>query len=295
VNRVTPQQYVQDALHILEENSINRASLNWDSIRSETEALAESASSCEQTYAAIRRAIQMLGDNHSFLLPPDFDPGAVSREQFGPPSGRIIEDRVGFVALPFFMGTPEEALDYAEALHHMLRKFEAAGVERWIVDLRQDGGGNMGPMLAGLGPLLSGPKIGAFSYPDGTSDTWNYQDGGLVCGSDEYIRLSNPVQLQSDQLPVAVLTGPSTASSGEAVTVAFRGRPLTRSFGQPTYGVSTCNRGFDLPDGGKIWLTVGTFADRTGSKYGGPIKPDKIIEGSEQEVLTSALEWVRSL
>lgn len=76
---------------------------------------------------------------------------------------------------------------------------------------------------------------------------------------------------------VAVLTGPRTASSGEAVAIAFRGRPDTRSFGLPTAGLSTANGTFPLPDGSMLLLTAAVDADRTGRKYRDKVDPDETI------------------
>ena len=72
-----------------------------------------------------------------------------------------------------------------------------------------------------------------------------------------------------------MLHGPRTASSGEAVAIAFRGRPLTRSFGLPTAGLSTANAGFGMSDGGVIVLTVATDVDRNGTIYGAAVEPDE--------------------
>ncbi|MGV9658891.1 S41 family peptidase [Streptomyces koyangensis] len=56
--------------------------------------------------------------------------------------------------------------------------------------------------------------------------------------------------------PVAVLTGPRTASAGEAVAIAFRERPDTRTFGDPTSGVPTANAPYPLSDGALVVLTT---------------------------------------
>jgi predicted enzyme related to lactoylglutathione lyase len=77
---------------------------------------------------------------------------------------------------------------------------------------------------------------------------------------------------------VAVLTDSLTASSGEAVAVAFRGRPNARSFGWPTTGVSSANRTVFLPDGARLYVTASVYADRTGRTYGGSLVPDVMIE-----------------
>jgi carboxyl-terminal processing protease len=46
-----------------------------------------------------------------------------------------------------------------------------------------------------------------------------------------------------------------TASGAEAVLIAFRGRPRTRSFGKATAGVSTGNVCHRLADGSLLAIT----------------------------------------
>ncbi len=92
---------------------------------------------------------------------------------------------------------------------------------------------------------------------------------------------------------LAVLTGPQTASSGEVVTVAFRGRPNSRSFGAPTYGVSTGNANYSLRDGAQIFLCSSVYADRNKVAYGGKISPDVVVEAGEDDpVLQAATKWL---
>src|SRR5690606_13717711 len=99
-------------------------------------------------------------------------------------------------------------------------------------------GGNMWPMLAGLAPLLGDGVVGAFAPPAETPTRW-WIDGGNA-GSGERLQAAShyAVEIAGPTPIVAVLTGPRTASSGEAVAVAFRGHPGARSFGEPTHGVT---------------------------------------------------------
>jgi C-terminal processing protease CtpA/Prc len=98
------------------------------------------------------------------------------------------------------------------------------------------------------------------------------------------VRLPGTVTvLRRPRPPVAVLTGQLTAGSGEAVAIAFRAGPDTRSFGAPASGVSTAvstaNAGFRLSDGAVLNLTVATMGDRTGRLYGAAVPPDEAVAG----------------
>ncbi len=89
-----------------------------------------------------------------------------------------------------------------------------------------------------------------------------------------------------------------TASSGEAVAVAFRARDGARSFGGATWGVSTANAAFPLADGSVIFLTVATMADRDGTLYGGKLTPDEPVSGVKtgdrqtDATLDAAVVWL---
>ncbi|WTT98070.1 S41 family peptidase [Streptomyces sp. NBC_00076] len=146
----------------------------------------------------------------------------------------------------------------------------------WVVDLRRNGGGNMWPMLAVVGPILGDGEVGMFVDADGKKSVWTIEDGGpRYAGSSAGWGGGEPVG--NADAPVAVLTGGMTASAGEAVVVAFRGRPDTRFFGERTAGVPTGNEAHRLSDGAILNLTEVKDADRSGRTYEAPIPPDEEI------------------
>ena len=97
----------------------------------------------------------------------------------------------------------------------------------------------MWPMLAGLGPLLGEDTLGGFASLDSLA-LWGYHKGTAWIGRPSQVDVRTPVTL--DPLPVvAVLTDGRTASSGEAIVIAFRGRSRTRSLASrlPVYRPGT--------------------------------------------------------
>ncbi|MCE3552242.1 S41 family peptidase [Pseudonocardia sp. RS11V-5] len=142
--------------------------------------------------------------------------------------------------------------------------------DRWIVDLRGTGGGSPWPLLAAVAPLLGEGEVGAFVDREGGRTPWTVRDGVVSRGATA--QLQGP----SGRLdgPVSVLTDGNTANSGEAVAVAFRGRPDARSYGAPTLGFSTGVESAPLPGGLVLTVATSRFADRTGQVYGGPVAPD---------------------
>ncbi|MDV9175133.1 S41 family peptidase [Streptomyces sp. W16] len=135
-----------------------------------------------------------------------------------------------------------------------------------------------------------------FVDADGKKRIWSIKNGApYVDGKSKGWSDAPPVARSSP--PVAVLTGERTGSAGEAVVVAFRGRPHTRSFGEPTYGVPTGNEAYRLSDAALLNLTEVKDADRTGRTYDEAIPPDEEIVKNplardRDDVLRAAQDWL---
>lgn len=123
---------------------------------------------------------------------------------------------------------------YAEMAQRLIADIDQTALRGWVVDLRRNTGGNMWPMIAGIGPLLGEDAWLAFVTPY-VKETAFYREGqaGLL-PETVLASVEQPYILRYPRPPVAVLTGPLTSSSGEFTALAFRGRPRTRSFGEAT-------------------------------------------------------------
>jgi C-terminal processing protease CtpA/Prc len=213
------------------------------------------------------------------------------------PSYSIV-DSCGVIIVPAFHGgNTRQMLTYAASLQTAILKLSKQGIKGWIIDLRQNTGGNMAPMIAGLGPLFTSKKLGSLVDVNGNHDSWYYVNGRYYWDTDTGLTIKPPVQIPS-KLPVAVLTSSKTGSSGEAVVVSFIGNAKTKLIGQPTWGLTTGNGSFDLPDGSRIYLASTIMADRNNKLYRGRIEPDILIEEKEismdDKVYDVAKRWILS-
>ena len=179
----------------------------------------------------------------------------------------------GYIVLPRCSAKDNDGLLlYAADVRRILTDLSAQNPKGWIVDLRGNTGGNMWPMLAGIGPILGDGSVGSFVANDGNI-SWFYQDGKTGTRNPaglETVSLTlqeEPVLQTPSVAPVAVLVDSSTASSAEAITIAFHGRPGSRSFGSRTAGKSTAVQPFKLDDGAELYLTTAIDADRSGKAY----------------------------
>jgi hypothetical protein len=286
--------YLDELIGLMQAHSINRLTIDWSAFRMKVFARATGAQSIADTYAAIQVALDALGDGHSVYYAAN---GPVLGAA-GTPCGRSVGDtpappeRVGYVKVPSFSGSADQATALANDLQRTIASADAADLIGWIVDVRGNGGGNMWPMVAGVGPVLGEGVAGYFIQPDGVEIPWEYRDGAAWEGGVANQRVDTPYRLRRDRLRVAVLTDTAVASSGEAVVIAFKGRPDTRSFGDRTCGKSTANEAYPMSDGATLNLTGAVMADRNRTPYGSFVQPDENVPLIR--VMERAVEWLRS-
>jgi hypothetical protein len=276
----TPAEYLTEVLDAVEEQAYYADRVDWDAWRADATAEAATAQDSEDTYDFVLRLLEALEDDHSFLVAPSLDGEAVLEAPFIAPAGSVDTDSIGRLNLPAYSSDDLWGADYVDAARDVLDD-TACG---WIVDLRSNGGGNLYPMLTALVPLLGpGPLLG---YRDrhGHTDSWTVDDDGTVIATGwPQPPRSDPIRFNAGS-PIAVLHGRGTASSGEGVVMALRGRPGVRSFGQPTAGVPTGNIGIELSDGSVLALTTAVGVDFTGEVHEAAIDPDvRVVGDAEQE------------
>lgn len=280
-------------LQTMEAYSTNRATINWASFRAQVFAAAGAARTIAETYPAIRLALNLLNDYESFYIRSDREPigGATNSCGAAPPTTPTLPATVGYVKVErCSCQTAAEITQFADALQRAIRTADRPDVIGWIVDLRGNAGGNMWPMLAGIGPVLGDGIVGWIVYNDREYER-EYRAGAATSFGEVFARVQAPYTLLKEFPKVAVLTDGSVASAGEAIVVFFRGRPETRSFGTPTCGHHHLLQEFPLSDGATLVLTTAQGADRVKTKYGGPINPDETI-ADQGEAVERAVAWL---
>jgi len=221
------------------------------------------------------------------VIPNPSSPTGCSAALVGDPA---LPPDVGYVRVDRFAGTAGQE-QFALAIQQAIRDRDTPSLAGWIVDLRGNSGGNMWPMLAGVGPVLAMGTAGYFVGPAGTTP-FGYDARGSLVGGSVAVSVMPTYDLKRPNPRVAVLTDRRVASSGEAIAIAFRRRPDTRSFGTPTCGVPTANSGYTLSDGAILQLTTGLDADRSLITYDSPIAPDEVID-DPSAVVQRAIAWLR--
>lgn len=288
-------EYLTRILDLMQANSVKRPGINWTSFRSAVVAEAGAAQSIADLHPAIRRAITLLGDGHSAYRGASGDLIYIATRTCvaSNASQPELPPTIGYVKVTTFSGGGTEATNYANQIQAAIAAADRDDLIGWMVDLRGNRGGNMWPMIAGLGPVLGTGPLGYFTSPTGSEVQWDYRNGSAISGTSTQTRVTTPYRLRRPDPRVAVMTDNAVASSGEATLVSFRQRPNTRTFGEASCGLSTSNTNYTLSDGATLILTTATFADRSKVLYGDMIAPDETFTDHAQAA-QRAIAWLQT-
>jgi C-terminal processing protease CtpA/Prc len=304
------RRYVEQALAIIDEHAVARSMLDWAAYRSAVLEQAGGAVTTADAHLAVQYALTSLDDGHSYLMTPrqmatlDDRPVGNARTARAPtaPHAELLDGAFGYLRLPGIAGGDHvDRVEFAETVQALIAAHDAAAACGWILDLRDNEGGNLWPMLAGVGPLLGDGDVGASIRPGGERRSLWHVDGKAGLGDFVQLRVRGaPYTLVRDNAPVAVLLNDETASAAEIIALAFAGRPAARSFGTATAGAGTGTRTFPLSDGAALMLAVTTLADRQGRVLHGRIVPDEPVGEAgrgepltDQAIVAAAGRWLR--
>lgn len=271
---------LDSALHVAYANALWRDTLTWPALEARVRRAAAGAHEPRDVYPAIRLLVAALGDRHSsFYTPQDM---TLFRSGANIPTidVRVLDRGVGYVDSPGYLAEAHDSTAaYVQRTYAAIRAAAPGSRCGWVVDLRGNSGGTPEAMFAALAPFFG-------------SDAQTNLTRAML----RQVGVATPRDMPNlTHAPIAVLLGPQTGSAGERVALAFRQRPRTRSFGQPTAGVATARRMILLPDGAAVAIATSPMDTTRARETSQSIAPDVVVadqRGQAGRLLRTAAEWV---
>lgn len=278
------ETYGKNALSTIDKNGIFAGNDEWKGTYNECLKMIENAKSYDDTYDAIRKALSVGGGKHSMLMTKSESQNTTESYDEVLPTVSLDGD-IAIIKLPDFLGTAEAGQKYAKIAEDFIHE-NRDKIKGVVLDLRGNTGGDMGPMATAVSSLLPDGELVYYHYR--SYDVPVTLKNGVVSNAGTGGKSLYPEEKLN--VPVAILTDGMTASSGEALTLCFRGLENTRTFGAPTAGYTSVNMLYNMYDGAQMYLTVAFDKARTGEIFKEtPIEPDVATDSP----LEAALEWLR--
>lgn len=278
------ETYGKNALSTIDKNGIFAGNDEWKSTYNECLKMIENAKSYDDTYDAIRKALSVGGGKHSMLMTKSESQNTTESYDEVLPTVSLDGD-IAIIKLPDFLGTAEAGQKYAKVAEGFIHE-NRDKIKGVVLDLRGNTGGDMGPMATAVSSLLPDGELVYYHYR--SYDVPVTLKNGVVSNAGTGGKSLYPEEKLN--VPVAILTDDMTASSGEALTLCFRGLENTRTFGAPTAGYTSVNMLYNMYDGAQMYLTVAFDKAQTGEIFKETsIEPDVATDSP----LEAALEWLR--
>lgn len=180
---------------------------------------------------------------------------------------RMIDDKIGYIYISEFETVTVEQFNAAiDALF-------AQGMEKIILDLRDNPGGDYDTVVAMSDRVL----------PEGPIMTVKDKDGTIIT--------ENSDAEHSLQIPMAILINGNSASASEVFVGAIQDYDMAVIIGTQSYGKGIVQSIFSLPDGSGVKFTTQEYYTPSGdSIHGVGITPDIVIEIPEEAYEDGVLE-----
>jgi C-terminal processing protease CtpA/Prc len=226
-----------------------------------------------------------------------------SNTQTGIIQTNLLDESYVYVRVPSINAYSQEDINrYGQALSDSICKQASKKIAGFIIDLRLNTGGNMYPMLGGLHALLGEQVIGYETDNVGKPvRKWEIFWSNLFLEGYQVTQIIDQCGKDFSTMPVVVLIGPMTASSGSMTAIAFKQRPNTLFVGESTAdGYTTSNGYFQFAPNLTMNFATNFVADRNMNVYRTFVSPDKIIEGGdsfdnlmEDAKIITAMKWLK--
>ena len=287
---VNAGKLLDEVFLLMEKNYYRRDVIIWDTLQQAARNRLQSSNSCESAYEVINWCFGQMKERHSFVMPA-IKAAAYNNDtsfvRFTPDLSSLvgeirienIGDTIAYFSLPWINTTDETICSLmADSLQRVIAGLDNGKSQTWVLDLRNNTGGNCWPMIAGVGPLL-GEGVCGYFVRNQERVAISYQKGKAFQGKHSRCAVNGtPYQLKTPPKRIILLTGNRTSSSGEIITLAFKGKAEVLVAGEPTAGLTTANATYSLSNNAMLVLSVCQEADRYGTICEGRIKPDIWIE-----------------
>ena len=191
------------------------------------------------------------------------EPVSITRREIHTPTvfAKMLPNKVAFIAIAIF------GQSTADELGDALGKFEKAGAQAYVLDLRDNGGGYLDAAIDVSSRFISSGPIVKVTERAGN---FKQYDADNVAISPK---------------PLVVLVNGNTASASEITSGAIQDRGVGTLIGTRTFGKGVVQSIYPLPDGSAIKITTARYYTPRGRDINAVgIQPDIVAEENAQPI-----------
>jgi carboxyl-terminal processing protease len=303
---------IDTIITVMKVNSVNRDKVNWKQIEATAFSEAAGKENAYQLGPIFRDILKSLNDFHGYILcwdstykwrRPEAEYSDSIKKEWKKGvflQTAILPGNIGYLRVPYMsLDKRPELNKKAQALNDSLCSLLDQHVKGIVLDLRLNGGGAMYPMILGLEQLLHEGTLGSFETMD--KQKWIIRDNNFYLDTTLMTSIIPKCSIPKTNIPVAVLIGQGTGSSGEFLAISFKKRENTIFIGSNTAGYVTSTKGFQINEAVFILLAIGYGRDRQGQIYEDALtpdiynnEPDSFNDVKNDKKVVAAMKWIEA-
>lgn len=191
----------------------------------------------------------------------------------------MLENQVGYILVTQFEGNT--AKQFQEAVEDL----ESQGMEKMVIDLRNNPGGLLDEAVKMAAYLLPDGTIVRTEYKNGDSDEYFSKDGTIQAVNSAGREFSQyPIEDGHElDIPIVILADGNSASASEVFAGAMRDYDRAVLVGTTTFGKGIVQSVIPFTDGDAIKLTTAHYFTPSGQDlHGKGLEPDVEVELDEE-------------
>lgn len=310
------KNYLDSSLIILQNNSLYSSKVDWDLTRKSVFEKAKDTKTKSACFESLKIAFINLNDKHAAYYAYDdqfriedkdlevrYSDSIRQEWSKGPRIKVQMIDKIAYISIPFMgVGKQEDIDRMANELYDKIAQIVNKNPIGYIIDLRVNAGGNIRPMMAGLGMFFEDGIISYYIDRNGNAeDESSINSGEFLISGEIQAKIKNKIP-NINKAKIAVLIGPGTASSGEGVAVNLKGRKNTRLFGERTAGRANSTNGFVFNNQMSYYLiSTAYLGDKNKKVLPEYVDPHEFVEKNDSfnnlagdNVVNAAVNWLKN-
>lgn len=319
----TSKVILDSIIQLSKANAYHTSKVDWDILSKEMYAISEQHDSIDKIGKPAAHMFKVLGDFHGMLM-YDYkvafsyqpDDGTKHRDSLWQTItsakmkvpyevvGKMLENtNIAYIEI-VGTGVMEEkdiifARDRIRAIICSLKEKNPSG---WILDLRCNTGGNMHPMMAGVGELIPDADVGGDTVDGlGFRSTWSLKEGNFLENGYAYYKEVLQCPKLMNEKRIAVLTSRYTVSAGEVVVSSLKGQKNVKIIGEKTGGLSSTNGWYVLSDKWILAPMQAYFMSKDKTVHMDGINPDILVKERldvtnllQGKTIERAIQWIQT-
>lgn len=304
----------------IKKNSVHRNDVDWLSVDNGFQQKLKLAKTDLDSIKSFIFVFEQLNDFHSsityngrqFSNYPEFNDSTLkyliplvnlSNQRTGIFTAKIISKKYLYLQVPGIQAWGDDVNMYAQNLSDTLCKYMSNKITGVVLDLRLNDGGQFTSMASGLAPLIGENYIGGGVNSELKQvNKFSIKKNNLWINKNQMTSVIHKKNINVSKLPVAILIGPNTRSSGSILAIAFKGRNNTILIGDSTAnGYTTGNDYYSFGNNLNLNLSTSYSVDRNNKVYKLSVPPDIFIYGEDDfnnimndKKVNTALDWLNN-